>query len=210
MINYDKLEKVCEYDGKGSPSWFTDDMANVIYIMKIGEESYIGSTKDLKGRVHTHITDLKRCKHTKAVSEAFSDVGSFTVYSLERINEPDALRKREQFYIDLLSPSLNGTNASSDKVKKGRMRLRIREVCQMRGITQKELAERLGVSEVTLSRASNGNTSLQLLERIAEELSIEVYEIFTSSGNEGVLKCPRCGAKLRLVEADAEANEPIE
>ena len=90
------------------------------------------------------------------------------------------------------------------------MKLRIREVCQMRGVTQKELAERLGVSEVTLSRASNGNTSLQLLERIAEELSIEVYEIFTSSGNEGVLKCPRCGAKLRLVEADAEANEPIE
>lgn len=34
------------------------------------------------------------------------------------------------------------------------MKLRIKEVCQMRNTTQKELAEKLGVSEVTLSRAS--------------------------------------------------------
>ena len=37
------------------------------------------------------------------------------------------------------------------------MKLRIKEVCQMRNTTQKELAEKLGVSEVTLSRASNGH-----------------------------------------------------
>lgn len=34
------------------------------------------------------------------------------------------------------------------------MKLRIKEVCQMRNTTQKELAEKIGVSEVTLSRAS--------------------------------------------------------
>ena len=50
------------------------------------------------------------------------------------------------------------------------MKLRIKEVCQMRNTTQKELAEKLGVSEVTLSRASNGNTSLPLLEKIANIL----------------------------------------
>ena len=58
------------------------------------------------------------------------------------------------------------------------MKLRIKEVCQMRNTTQKELAEKLGVSEVTLSRASNGNTSLPLLEKIANILEIEISELF--------------------------------
>ena len=61
------------------------------------------------------------------------------------------------------------------------MKLRIKEVCQMRNTTQKELAEKLGVSEVTLSRASNGNTSLPLLEKIANALDVELWELFTSS-----------------------------
>ena len=61
------------------------------------------------------------------------------------------------------------------------MKLRIKEVCQMRNTTQKELAEKLGVSEVTLSRASNGNTSLPLLEKIADVLEIDIAELFSSS-----------------------------
>ena len=69
----------------------------------------------------------------------------------------------------------------------------------MRNITQKELAEKLGVSEVTLSRASNGNTSLPLLEKIADILEIEISELFAPSNDEeGVLRCPNCGAKLEL------------
>ena len=63
------------------------------------------------------------------------------------------------------------------------MKLRIKEVCQMRNTTQKELAEKLGVSEVTLSRASNGNTSLPLLEKIADVLEIDIAELFASSSS---------------------------
>ena len=44
------------------------------------------------------------------------------------------------------------------------MELRIKDVCREKGITQKELAGLLGVSEMTLSRASKGNTSLDLLD----------------------------------------------
>ena len=58
------------------------------------------------------------------------------------------------------------------------MKLRIKEVCQMRSTTQKELAENLGVSEVTLSRASNGNTSLPLLEKIAVTLDVPISALF--------------------------------
>ena len=60
------------------------------------------------------------------------------------------------------------------------MKLRIKEVCQMCNTTQKELAEKLGVSEVTLSRAANGSTSLPLLEKIAGVLGVEVSELFAA------------------------------
>lgn len=70
----------------------------------------------------------------------------------------------------------------------------------MRNTTQKELAEKLGVSEVTLSRASNGNTSLPLLEKIANVLDIEVSELFAPSENKDGLsiKCPHCEKSFNI------------
>ena len=70
------------------------------------------------------------------------------------------------------------------------MKLRIKEVCQMRNTTQKELAEKIGVSEVSLSRASNGNTSLPLLDRIADVLEVDIAELFapSSGGIIGVIR----------------------
>ncbi len=59
------------------------------------------------------------------------------------------------------------------------MDIRLKDLCQLRGITQKELALKLGVTEMTLSRASKGNTSMSLLEKIAKSLSVEVWELFT-------------------------------
>ena len=72
--------------------------------------------------------------------------------------------------------------------------MKLKEVCQMRNTTQKELAEKLGVSEVTLSRASNGNTSLPLLEKIANILEIEISELFAPSSSGGIIGVIRIGA----------------
>lgn len=80
------------------------------------------------------------------------------------------------------------------------MKLRIKEVCQMRNTTQKELAEKLGVSEVTLSRASNGNTSLPLLEKIANVLDVDISELFKS--NRLSITCPNCGKKIKIEIAE--------
>lgn len=77
------------------------------------------------------------------------------------------------------------------------MKLRLKEVCNMRGITQKELAEKIGTTEVTLSRATNGNTSLEMVERIAIALNVEVAELFAPSGR-NTIQCPCCGAVLEL------------
>lgn len=77
------------------------------------------------------------------------------------------------------------------------MKLRIKEVCQMCNTTQKELAEKIGVTEVTLSRASNGNTSLPLLEKIASALGVSVSDLFAAP-KEGVIHCPHCGKSITI------------
>lgn len=64
------------------------------------------------------------------------------------------------------------------------MNLRLKELCQLRRVSQKELAAQLEVTEMTLSRASKGNTSMQLLERIAKALNVEIWELFTESTGE--------------------------
>ncbi len=72
------------------------------------------------------------------------------------------------------------------------MKLRIKEICQMRSTTQKELADKLGVSEVTLSRASNGNTSLPLLENIASALHVPISDLFEKDSQVKSIICPHC------------------
>lgn len=86
------------------------------------------------------------------------------------------------------------------------MELRIKEVCQQKGITQKELAAKIGTSEVTLSRAAKGNTSLPLLASIASALGVSVSELFERPAK-GVISCPYCGKEISVEAAKFEKRE---
>ena len=61
------------------------------------------------------------------------------------------------------------------------MTLRILELCRKAGITQTELAERIGLSRVGLSKAINGNPTVGTLEKIANAIDVELWEFFNSS-----------------------------
>ena len=61
------------------------------------------------------------------------------------------------------------------------MRFRILELCKEAGINQTELADKIGLSRVGLSKAINGNPTVDTLERIASALEVEITELFTSS-----------------------------
>lgn len=64
------------------------------------------------------------------------------------------------------------------------MRFRIVELCKDAGINQTELADKIGLSRVGLSKAINGNPTIDTLERIANALNVPITELFTSNTQE--------------------------
>lgn len=69
-------------------------------------------------------------------------------------------------------------------------RNRIKELCTTKGITQKELAERLGITDISLNKSLRGEyPQLQTLEKIANELDVKISDLFEdNSGTIGVIR----------------------
>lgn len=60
------------------------------------------------------------------------------------------------------------------------MALRIKEVIKEKGMTVNSLAEKMGINRVGLSNHINGNPSVEVLEKIADALGVDVPELFAS------------------------------
>ncbi len=70
---------------------------------------------------------------------------------------------------------------------------RIKELCKERGILVKDLAEKLGITSIGLSKSINQPyPQLQTLEKIASALGVEVSDLFRPSGDTRIV-CPYCG-----------------
>lgn len=79
--------------------------------------------------------------------------------------------------------------------------LRIKEVMQEKGVTQKKLAEQMGVAEISLSRSLRGNPTLETLSKIAEALEVDIVDLFErKKEEENTIICPKCGSKFKLIE----------
>lgn len=61
---------------------------------------------------------------------------------------------------------------------------RIKEILRRKGLTQKDLAERLNVKQETISRQINGNPTLKTLIILAQALRVDVKDFFTSNSIE--------------------------
>lgn len=79
------------------------------------------------------------------------------------------------------------------------IKMRVKELLREKGMTAKELAARLGMTETGLSIAigDKGNPPLKRLEEIAAALDIEVSELFAVP-KEGVITCPHCGKPITI------------
>lgn len=73
----------------------------------------------------------------------------------------------------------------------------IKKVIKEKGLTVKDVAEKMNISSVGLSQHINGNPSVQVLERIAEAVGCEVGDFFTSIDNDSIT-CPHCGKQIKI------------
>ena len=92
------------------------------------------------------------------------------------------------------------------------IRNNIKNLCKLKNITQRQLAEKIGVTDNSLSMTlGKNNPQLSTLTNIAEALGVSVsqllaspdeLELLTGQGQEEergkVLRCPHCGEEIEL------------
>ena len=84
--------------------------------------------------------------------------------------------------------------------------MRLKEVLNEKGITAKKLAELTGLTEMGVSKIVNGKShpNEDTIKRIANVLEIpcgclfDDYEEFLAKSQETLLKCPKCGHRIKL------------
>ena len=65
------------------------------------------------------------------------------------------------------------------------MESRIKELLKEKGITISDLADKIGTTQTSLSRAlgENGNPTYETLNKISKALNVDMSELFKSKGN---------------------------
>ena len=78
--------------------------------------------------------------------------------------------------------------------------LQIKEALKQRGLKQNDLAERLGINRVSLSRLLSDKNDMRMstIKKIADAIGCDVSEFFTKADTEdhNTITCPHCGEKL--------------
>jgi transcriptional regulator with XRE-family HTH domain len=83
--------------------------------------------------------------------------------------------------------------------KISKMGLRIKEVIKEKGYTVNSLAEKMDINRVGLSRHINGNPSVEVLQKIADALNVNIVELFEPARKDE-FTCPNCGIKLNVTK----------
>lgn len=79
-------------------------------------------------------------------------------------------------------------------------RLIIKETMKKYGTSVNEVAEKMGITRVTLSTHINGNPSTEILLRISDAIGCDITELFSREQDPNTITCPKCGAKFELKE----------
>ena len=78
--------------------------------------------------------------------------------------------------------------------------VQIKEALKKRGLKQNDLAERLGINRVSLSRLLSDKNDMRIstIKKIADAIGCDVSEFFTPAETEehNTITCPHCGVKL--------------
>ena len=86
------------------------------------------------------------------------------------------------------------------------MLMRIKELIKEKGFTQKEFADKLGMTTIGLAQILAGKPSYTTLEKIASALDVEVWELLVSreevigkqEPHSPTIICPNCGKEITI------------
>ena len=79
------------------------------------------------------------------------------------------------------------------------MELRIKELCKAKGLLQKELAEKIGVTDIALRASLKGNPTIGTLEKVANARDVHITELFDQpKNNTAGIACPHCGKNINI------------
>lgn len=78
--------------------------------------------------------------------------------------------------------------------------VQIKEALKKRGLKQNDLADRLGINRVSLSRILSDKNDMRVstITKIADAIGCDLSEFFTpaENANHSTITCPHCGEKL--------------
>ena len=79
--------------------------------------------------------------------------------------------------------------------------MHIKEALKKRGLKQNDLADRLGINRVSLSRLLSDKNDMRIstIKKIADAIGCDVAEFFKpaeTEDNNTIITCPHCGEKL--------------
>ena len=76
------------------------------------------------------------------------------------------------------------------------------------GYTQEQVAKKLGITRIGLTKSLNGNPTIGTLKKVADIIGCKVGDFFrdeiTSRPQESSFTCPKCGAKLSIKIEEVE------
>lgn len=75
--------------------------------------------------------------------------------------------------------------------------LQLKELLKRKGMTAKDLALKIGISEGALSKSISGNPTLERINEIATALGVSPAELFEAP-KEGAITCPHCGKSITI------------
>lgn len=101
------MRKLLEFKD-GEIIWNLGDEIGIVYLLVIGDESYVGTTYQPRNRLNCHLGSLLKGKHQNPlIQNKFDEIGSFIVYLLEDCRGNVNRFEREKYYIHKLQPRLN-------------------------------------------------------------------------------------------------------
>ena len=81
------------------------------------------------------------------------------------------------------------------------MALRIKELCKEKHTTLADVASKIGIHPVTLTQSLNGNPTLSRLQEVADDLGVDISELFVPPVKDSVFGCLYINSKPVVIDS---------